>query len=97
MAEKPERWKRLLWHGKSKGLNECVVLSVSFNAFSCVEDWEQEDPIRALCRRIAFAAVCSKQGSKLTEGDYNKHFALLRNIYSLLSLNEVSIDIVRNM
>ena len=31
---------------------ECVVLSVSFNAFSCVQKWEQEDPIEELCRRM---------------------------------------------
>ena len=56
---------------------ECVVLSVSFNAFSCVKDWEQEDPIGALCRRIAFAAVLSKPGSQLKESDYNRHVATM--------------------
>jgi hypothetical protein len=56
---------------------DCVVLSVSFSAFSCVQDWEQADPIGALCRRIAFAAVCSKPGSKLTESDYREHFATM--------------------
>jgi hypothetical protein len=35
---------------------EACVLFVSFNDFSCILDWEQDDPVGALCRRIAFAA-----------------------------------------
>jgi len=32
------------------------VIFVSFNAFSNIQRWEQENPLGALCRRIAFAA-----------------------------------------
>jgi hypothetical protein len=35
---------------------EACVLFVSFNDFSSILDWEQDDPVGALCRRIAFAA-----------------------------------------
>jgi hypothetical protein len=70
---------------------DSVVLSVSFSAFSFMQDWEQFDPIVALCRRIAFAAVCSKPGSKLTEGDYHEHFARMTvkpaDIFSWLKHN----------
>jgi len=32
------------------------VIFVSFNGFSDIQRWEQENPLGALCRRIAFAA-----------------------------------------
>ena len=35
---------------------------VSFNNYSCVKDWENDDPIGALCRRIAFAVCVDPTG-----------------------------------
>ena len=35
---------------------EAATIYITFNGDSSVEDWEQQDPAGALCRRIAFAA-----------------------------------------
>ena len=51
--------------GKSRALSEIAeqlrmkdipVLSISFNDYSKLEDWEHDDPVGAVCRRIAFVA-----------------------------------------
>ena len=34
----------------------CAVIFISFNDQTMVKDWEQADPVGAICRRIAFAA-----------------------------------------
>ena len=39
-----------------KSSAQTAVFFVSFNDFSCIEEWEQADPLAALCRRVAFAA-----------------------------------------
>ena len=42
-----------LWEGKGKK-NKVLLIRISCNDYSSIEDWEQDDPCRALCRRIAF-------------------------------------------
>jgi hypothetical protein len=56
---------------------ETGVLYVTFNGFSSIDDdvgdWEQQNPIEALCRRIAFAAW-KERDFKKSRDQYNKHF-----------------------
>jgi hypothetical protein len=74
--------------GKTRALTEVAlrlkatvdpvaVLFVSFNDFSSIEDWEQGDPVAALCRRIAFVArrPNSSDASVDLFKEYNKRFA----------------------
>jgi hypothetical protein len=42
---------------------EAAVIFVSFNHFSPLQEWEQVDPLGALCRRIAFAASSDQSES----------------------------------
>jgi hypothetical protein len=41
---------------KSK-FSDAAIIFVAFNGFSSVQEWEQKDPLGALCRRVAFAAM----------------------------------------
>jgi hypothetical protein len=43
---------------------EVAVICVSFNDYSSIQDWEHPDPVAALCRRIAFAALNIKNATK---------------------------------
>jgi hypothetical protein len=58
-------------------VNQVAVLLVSFNGFSSIKDWEQGDPVAALCRRIAFVArrPDSSDASHDLVKEYNKRFA----------------------
>jgi hypothetical protein len=40
--------------------NNLLAIFVSFNDYSPLRNWEQLDPVGALCRRIAFAALTSR-------------------------------------
>eukprot|EP00934_Nitzschia_sp_Nitz4_P006967 Nitzschia sp. Nitz4//scaffold155_size52807//46639//49418//NITZ4_006803-RA/size52807-processed-gene-0.10-mRNA-1//1//CDS//3329537390//6957//frame0 len=53
-------------HGQTFGNTVMNAILVSFNDFSSVEDLDRRDPLRALCRRIAFAAMAevSKDNKK---------------------------------
>lgn len=49
--------RALLEIGQALRTAGIVVIDVSFADYSDVEQWEQEDPLGALCRRIAFAGL----------------------------------------
>lgn len=51
-------------HCLRKKRPEVAVIFVSFNNYSAIQDWEHADPVAALCRRIAFAALNIKNPSK---------------------------------
>ena len=44
-----------------KELPGVAVIYVSFNDFSSLDPWEMRDPVGALCRRIAFAALKGRE------------------------------------
>ncbi len=44
-------------HSLRRKRPEISVVFVSFNDDSVIKDWEHADPVAALCRRIAFAAL----------------------------------------
>ena len=61
-----------LAHSLRKERPGLVVIFVSFNNYSRIRDWEYADPVAALCRRIAFAALSIEHPS---DKDYDP-FAL---------------------
>jgi hypothetical protein len=72
----PVALTRLSRGGKTRALYElalvfkeqhprCAIVSVSFNSQTPLRPWEKDDPLPALCRRIAFAAMFGRSESKL--------------------------------
>jgi hypothetical protein len=53
-----------LAHSLRKGQPGLSVVFVSFNNYSVIKEWEHADPVSALCRRIAFAALNLPHPSK---------------------------------
>ncbi len=50
-----------------KKLPGCAVIYVSFNDYSNLAVWEKDNPLAALCRRIAFAAVVDREQGHVHE------------------------------
>jgi hypothetical protein len=68
MRVRPMAFVRCSRGGKTRALEELAhnlrkqrpdvpVVFVSFNNYSVIQEWELADPVAALCRRIAFAAL----------------------------------------
>jgi hypothetical protein len=51
--------------------DEAAVIYISLNDYSCMKMGEQENPVEAICKRIAFEARHSKNGNGLL-GKYNQ-------------------------
>lgn len=60
--------------------NPVSIIYVSFNDFSPLEVWEQKDPLRALCTRIAFAALKTRHYDGSLPAQFtsfqNKHYSI---------------------
>ncbi len=54
---------------------DVAVVYVSFNDYSGVRDWERENPVCALCCRIAFAALFSAESAAEPNKDLYDRFA----------------------
>lgn len=54
-------------HRLSLKLPDAAIISISFNALTALTDWEQEDPIGAICRRIAYIATGSQNHIKFSD------------------------------
>ncbi len=65
---------------------DVAVVYVSFNDYSGVRDWERENPVCALCCRIAFAALFSAESA----AEPNK------GLYDRFANTSVTADVVRN-
>jgi hypothetical protein len=53
-----------LAHSLRKQDSKLVVIFISFNDYSAIQEWEHGDPVSALCRRIAFAALNIRRPNK---------------------------------
>jgi hypothetical protein len=55
----------------------CAIVSVSFNSATPLQSWEETDsPVKALCRRIAFAAL-KREANDETQGERFVRFMLI--------------------